>query len=222
MGNGAGPDPSRRLRRRIIRGVVVLCVVVVLAVVGVALSGLFSSDAPPSAPGAESVEAPTEPSPAPPGGPDELRVVVRKSRRRLLVFRGHTQIRSFPMVLGSEPEGDKQREGDGRTPLGTFYVCEKNPKSKFYLFMGISYPNEEDAARGLRDGLITREEHDAIVQAIAQRGTPPWYTRLGGEMGIHGGGTAWDWTRGCVALDNGDMRDLYALIREGTTVIIEP
>ena len=210
MGNEVRPDSSRRW---ITRGFVILCVAVVLAVVGVALSGLFSSDAPPSAPSAEG----PGPARASLGGPDELRVVVRKRARRLLVFRGKTQIRSFPMVLGSEPKGDKQREGDGRTPVGTFYVCEKNAKSKYYLFIGVSYPNGEDAARGLRDGLIKREEHDAIVRAIAERRTPPWYTRLGGEIGVHGGGTAWDWTRGCVALDN-----LYALIREGTTFTIEP
>jgi murein L,D-transpeptidase YafK len=197
-------------------------VIGVFAVAGAALSGLFSSKAPPSPPSAEGVPASAQMALPPAGAPDELRVVVRKSKRQLLVFRGDTQIRSFRVVLGSEPEGDKQREGDGRTPVGTFYVCEKNAESKFYLFMGISYPNEEDAARGLKDGLITSDQHDAILQAIAQRRTPPWYTRLGGEMGIHGGGTAWDWTRGCVALDNGDMRDLYALIREGTTVIIEP
>ena len=219
MGKETPPEASRWSRRRIITGVVLLCAAVVLPVVGVALSGLFSSDASPSEADAKAYLALLQP---PPGGPDTLRVVVKKAARRLLVFRGNTQIRSFPMVLGSQPEGDKEREGDGRTPLGTFYVCEKNEKSKYYLFMGISYPNEEDAARGLRDGLITRDQHSAILQAISERRTPPWYTRLGGEMGVHGGGTAWDWTRGCVALDNGDMRDLYALIREGTTVTIEP
>ena len=217
MSNQARPDSSRR---RITKVLAALCAIGVLAVAAAALSVLLSPDAPPSVSSAEGVPASVEPAQA--AGPGELRVIVSKSKRQLVVFRGDTQIRSFRVVLGSEPEGDKQRQGDGRTPVGTFYVCEKNAKSRFYLFIGVSYPNEEDAARGLKDGLITRDQHDAIVQAIAERRTPPWYTRLGGEMGIHGGGTAWDWTRGCVALDNGDMRDLYTLIREGTTVIIEP
>ena len=60
------------------------------------------------------------------------------------------------------------------------------------------------------------------MQAIEQRRCPPWYTRLGGEIGFHGGGTGWDWTEGCVALDNVDMRYLYAKIRIGTRVTIQP
>jgi murein L,D-transpeptidase YafK len=155
-------------------------------------------------------------------GPDEVLVVVAKGKRQLTVFRGEKEMKSFPIVLGAKAGEDKQREGDGRTPEGTFYVCEKNEKSKYYLFVGLSYPNEEDAERGLRDGLITAGERDAIVQAIEEQRKPPWYTKLGGEIGLHGGGTAWDWTEGCVGLDNGDMLELYALMRMGTTVVIEP
>lgn len=175
-----------------------------------------------SGPGAETRGAPVKTGPRPSVGPDELLVVIAKGKRQLTVFRGDTEIRSFPVVLGSRTDGDKVRQGDGRTPVGTFYVCEKNEKSKYYLFVGLSYPNAEDAERGLRDGLITREEHDQIVQANAEHRKPPWYTKLGGEIGLHGGGTAWDWTRGCVGLDNGDMRELYALMPMGTPVIIEP
>jgi len=155
-------------------------------------------------------------------GPDEVLVVVAKGKRQLTVFRGEKEMKSFPIVLGAKAGEDKQREGDGRTPEGTFYVCEKNEKSKYYLFVGLSYPNEEDAERGLRDGLIAAGERDAIVQAIEEQRKPPWYTKLGGEIGLHGGGTAWDWTEGCVGLDNGDMLELYALMRMGTTVVIEP
>jgi len=155
-------------------------------------------------------------------GPDELWVVVSKSKRRLTVFRGEKEMMTFPVVLGSKSGEDKQREGDGRTPVGAFYVCEKNEKSKYYLFIGISYPNEEDAERGLKDRLITGGQRDAIVQAIEDCAKPPWYTKLGGEIGLHGGGTAWDWTEGCIGLDNGDMRQLYSLLGMGTTVIIEP
>lgn len=201
-------------------GLMVLCAIGVFAWACVAFFGLLFSDADPVASSAEDPPAFVEPAPTP--GPEELWILISKSKRRLVVLRGQKELRSFPIVLGSEPDGDKQREGDGRTPTGTFYVCQKNAKSKYYLFIGLSYPNKEDAARGVRDRLITRQQHDAIVQAIAKHRTPPWYTRLGGEIGLHGGGTAWDWTRGCVALDNGDMRELYALMRIGTSVTIQP
>jgi lipoprotein-anchoring transpeptidase ErfK/SrfK len=51
---------------------------------------------------------------------------------------------------------------------------------------------------------------------------PPWDTRLGGEIFIHGHGASRDWTRGCIALDNEDMRELYGLVDVGTPVTILP
>ena len=205
-------------RRRIIIALAALGLLAVLAFAGIVLSDLFRSDAPLCA--AASAQPAPAPTPTPEsGGP---RVVVYKSRRQLILFRDGMEPKSYRITLGTEPDGDKERRGDCRTPLGTFYVCEKNQKSKFYLFVAISYPNEEDAARGLEHGLITRAQHDAIARAIAAHKTPPWHTRLGGEIGIHGGGTAWDWTQGCVAVDNADMRELYAEIPIGAEVTIEP
>lgn len=218
MANEAGPESSRRWIGRVL---VVLCAASVLVLLGLPLSGLFSSRTRPVAKGARSAPASAVPVPVP-SAPDQLHVVVSKNARRLVLYRGDQELRSFPIVLGPNSVGNKQREGDKRTPEGTYYVCEKNEKSKYYLFIGISYPNAEDAARGLQAGLITQPQHDAIVRAIAARKTPPWYTRLGGQIGLHGGGTAWNWTEGCVALENGDMRDLYALIRVGATVTIQP
>jgi murein L,D-transpeptidase YafK len=213
---------KRRPRRRVIIALAAACAVIGLATGFAVLhwtsgsgTGRTRSDFAKSMMPAAQVARPDV-------GPDEVLVVVNKSERRLKVFRGEKEVQSFPVVLGPKSQGDKQRQGDGQTPEGTFYVCEKNEKSKFYLFVGLSYPNQEDAERGLRDGLITAEEHDAIVQAIADHKKPPWYTKLGGEIGLHGGGTAWDWTEGCVGLDNGDMRELYALMPMGTVVVIEP
>jgi len=217
MSDRTQADP---LRRRLFMGLGVLCAFGVFVWACVVLFGPGFSDGGAAGSDAEGAEAVVVPDPTP--KPGELWVVVSKSKRRLVVLRGEETIRSYPIVLGSDPDGDKQREGDGRTPIGTFYVSEKNEKSKYYLFIGVSYPNEEDAERGLRDGLITDEEYETIVHAIEERRCPPWYTRLGGEIGFHGGGTGWDWTRGCVALDNKDMRELYALIREGVNVTIQP
>ncbi len=114
------------------------------------------------------------------------------------------------------------REGDGRTPEGTYYVCVKNPKSRFHLSLGISYPTPADAARGLRDRLITPAQHDAIVAAHRKRTTPPWNTALGGEIFIHGCGSSSDWTLGCVALDDDAMTELFDLVPIGTKIEIRP
>ncbi len=149
-------------------------------------------------------------------------LVVRKAARQLTLFSGGEAVRTYRVVLGFTPEGDKVRQGDGRTPEGTFYVCVKNDKSNFYLSLGLTYPDAEDAARGLRDGLITRKQHDRIASAARRKARPPWDTALGGEIFIHGGGTSSDWTAGCVALENAHIKELFDSVPMGTTVRIEP
>jgi murein L,D-transpeptidase YafK len=150
------------------------------------------------------------------------KILVRKKERRLTLYSGGEAVREFPVALGFSPEGDKARQGDGRTPEGAFYVCVKNERSAFHLSLGLSYPNAEDAERGLRDELITRRQYERIVSAIKNRRRPPWDTRLGGEIFIHGHGSTGDWTWGCVALENEAVKELFDAVLMGTTVIIEP
>lgn len=149
------------------------------------------------------------------------RIVVEKGARRLTLYSNGERVRVFQVALGFEPSGDKVKQGDGRTPEGEFYVCMKNDKSKFYLSLGLSYPNAEDADRGLRDGLITRAQHKQIVDAVERGAKPPWNTALGGEIFIHGGGATSDWTWGCVALANEHVKELFDAVPLGTHVSIE-
>ena len=149
-------------------------------------------------------------------------ILVKKGERRLLLFDGDRQLRVYRVGLGFTPTGDKTRQGDGRTPEGSFYVCVKNEASKFYRSLGLSYPDKAHAARGLRDGLINRAQHNEIISALDRRQRPPWNTRLGGEIFIHGNGSSNDWTWGCVALDDKDMKELFEAIPKGAPVVIEP
>lgn len=152
----------------------------------------------------------------------EPRLVISKNERVLTVFDGDKRLKSYKMVLGFDPKGVKEMEGDGRTPEGEFYVFTKNPKSRFHLSLGVSYPGKEDAERGLKQGFITKDEHDEIVAAIAEQRMPLQKTKLGGEIYIHGGGTASDWTEGCIALDNDQMTELFEAIPVGAKVTILP
>jgi murein L,D-transpeptidase YafK len=149
-------------------------------------------------------------------------IIIRKKDRKLELFDGETLIKTYPTALGFAPVGDKEREGDGKTPEGEFYVHFKNEKSKFYLSIGISYPNVGAAKRGLAAKLITQTEHDSIVRAIKEKRTPPQKTRLGGEIFIHGGGSATDWTQGCAALSNADIKELFDAIPLSAKVKIVP
>lgn len=150
------------------------------------------------------------------------RLVVRKSKRRLLVFDNEKLVKTYRIVLGASPAGDKVREGDGRTPEGEFTLAVKNPDSKFFLSLGLNYPNTEDAARGLETNLISQNEYDEILRAVDEKRMPPQKTALGGEIYIHGGGTAQDWTEGCVALENRDIEELFNALPPQISVRIEP
>ena len=150
------------------------------------------------------------------------RIVVLKSKRRLELYSDGALVRSYKIGLGLNPVSDKQRQGDRATPEGDFYIFTKNDKSAFYLSLGISYPNAEDAERGLRDGLISRGQHDTIVSAIKRKATPPQNTRLGGDIYIHGNGAGSDWTWGCVALENEHVKELFNAVPVGTPVTIKP
>lgn len=150
------------------------------------------------------------------------RIVIEKAKRRLAVFDGESVVAEFGIGLGFTPDGDKAIEGDGRTPEGDFYIFTKNPESRFFLSLGISYPTREDADRGLAEGLISEEEHRAIANAIDEKRMPPQKTKLGGEIYIHGGGDKSDWTEGCIALKNNEMRALFDAIPVGTPVMIKP
>src|ERR1700728_1357660 len=140
----------------------------------------------------------------------EHRITVVKRSRQLNLLSGRELIRTYPIALGRNSEADKSVEGDEATPLGEVYICAKNPRSRYFLSLCISYPNAEDAARGLAAGLISTAEHAQILDAMNARRMPPQNTRLGGEIYIHGhrDGDELQGTRGCIALNNADMQDL--------------
>ena len=149
------------------------------------------------------------------------RLVITKHSKTLIVFDGEEEVLRIPVVTGKN-SADKQREGDLATPEGEFYICYKNPESNYHRFLGLSYPNVEDAERGLRDKLISRAEYQQIRDAIAGRKCPPWKTSLGGEVGLHGPCPNITWTHGCVAMDVEQIGRLYDLLDIGDEVTILP
>lgn len=150
------------------------------------------------------------------------RIVVKKAERRLFLYDGNKLVKTYRVGLGLSPKGDKVRQGDRRTPEGDFYIFTRNDKSAFYLSLGVSYPNATHADRGLRDGLISKSQHAAIMRALKLKKTPPQNTALGGDIYIHGRGASSDWTWGCVALEDADIRELFDVTTVGTPVTILP
>jgi hypothetical protein len=140
------------------------------------------------------------------------RIEVFKAKRLLQLFDGDKLIKTYRVGLGTNPV----------PPEGSYFICDKNPQSKFHLSLAISYPGPADARRGLDAGLISKIEYKSIMQASAEHRSPPWNTKLGGEVFVHGNGASSDWTWGCVALDNPDIEELYRLVPVRTPIRIHP
>lgn len=145
---------------------------------------------------------------------------VSKANRRLEIWMNGRLVRGFACGTG-RGTGDKEREGDERTPTGRFRVCYKNPESRFHLSLGLSYPEREDADRGLAAGAITTEQHAAIHAAHDVGGIPDWYTPLGGEIMIHGGWDGIRGTAGCIAVSDADIEWLFGHVPLGAEVVVE-
>ncbi len=86
----------------------------------------------------------------------------------------------------------------------------------------MSYPNLTDASNGCKQGLISKRQYQSIARSLAGFEKPLQNTALGGDIFIHGGGTASDWTAGCIALDDCDIEDLCARLPLRTRVTIIP
>jgi murein L,D-transpeptidase YafK len=151
-----------------------------------------------------------------------MRVIIQKGERRLYLMDGDQAVLSAPIALGRASAGAKAREGDGKTPEGTYRICLTKPDGKHGRSLGLNYPNAADARAALVTKAIDENTYRAIAGAEAQRRRPPWGTVLGGEIYIHEGGADGDWTQGCVALNESDMDVLFPHYPEITQVVILP
>jgi murein L,D-transpeptidase YafK len=151
-------------------------------------------------------------------------IEIWKGARKMELRQGDAVVGRFRIVLGQQPKYGKERQGDGRTPVGRYYVSEKKADTQFHRFLGISYPNVDDAERGYQHRLIGAEQWADIFFANLRGEAPPSSTSLGGRVGIHGYGDRpylpIDWTEGCVAVSNDDIELIYDRAPVGTPVII--
>ena len=141
-------------------------------------------------------------------GPADRIVIEKKARRLLLTARGKV-IKTYRIALGGDPIGPKEREGDTRTPEGTYVIDSRNRDSRYHRSLHISYPNERDRKRA------------------QELGVPP-----GGDIMIHGLKKGFsrigdahaevDWTQGCIAVTDEEIEEIDMMAPNGTIVEIRP
>jgi len=131
-------------------------------------------------------------------------IVVDKSERSLMVYKGGKPFRIYPIGLGRNGSSNKLYSGDGATPEGKYRIIKKLAQSRYYKALLINYPNEEDRRQFIREKRL---------------GHIPRRAGIGGLIEIHGGGRD-TMTYGCIALDNKEMDEVYDLVDVGTPVAI--
>jgi hypothetical protein len=144
--------------------------------------------------------------------PGAERVLVDKSERKLVLFKGGRPYREYRISLGGMPEGPKQRAGDLRTPEGVYTLDWRNPRSRFYKSIHISYPNEQDRTRAAELGvdpggnIMIHGEHylPSLKRTLRRAKTPK------------------DWTEGCIAINNESMDEIWHEVADGTPIEIRP
>lgn len=157
-------------------------------------------------------------------------IEIRKASQVLLIRLGENVTRRFKVALGRGGQGDKQRIGDNKTPVGVYRVAGFREESPFHFFIHLSYPNVKDAFQGLRNHVISQRDFDRIITSLKSGIVPPQNTALGGSIGIHGIGEMTpeklrihqnlNWTQGCIALTNNEVMELTRYVQLGTRVEI--
>lgn len=164
------------------------------------------------------------------------RIEVRKSERILMLKKKSADkwvnYREYDIGIGRT--GDirpKKHRGDCRTPSGKYFICNINPSSSYgedpengnpLPSLMIGYPNRQDGWNALQTGKIDIKTYNLICEAIDAGKTPPQDTPLGNYLMVHGGGSNEDWTLGCIALDDEDMKELAGYAKIGMMIEILP
>ncbi|MHA1524266.1 MAG: L,D-transpeptidase family protein [Alphaproteobacteria bacterium] len=134
-------------------------------------------------------------------------IVIDKSQRKLTLLKGATVLKTYRVSLGRQPRGPKVKQGDARTPEGEYKIDWRNTRSGFHRSLHISYPNMADRAQARKLGVSS-----------------------GGDIMIHGikngfgwlgrAHLLWDWTNGCIAVTDQEIREIWSAAPNGTAVEI--
>ena len=137
------------------------------------------------------------------------KVLVEKSKRKLHLLKDNQAFRTFDIALGVAPVGDKEREGDQKTPEGLYYLDLRNPNSDFFLSIRVSYPDYTDRMEARRKGL----DPGGQIMIHGQPNVPTYSAAYYAKE---------DWTNGCIAVSNSDMIDIWLMTPNNVPIEIVP
>ena len=162
------------------------------------------------------------------GDSDELWLLVDTGKKNISVMHQRQVLHIYDSIsIGEGGASLDKIQGDKKTPLGDYHVSRISYDSKFYLFIGLDYPDIAQAERALKAGIIDKKHYTSIRNSLRNKQPPPQHTPLGGYIGIHGVGkgdkqihATVNWTNGCVALTDRQIDDLESWVYIGMRVAI--
>ena len=137
------------------------------------------------------------------------RLTLEKEKRLLTAWSNGIAVRRYLVALGLNPVGAKEFEGDYKTPEGQYIINERNANSAYYKNVGVSYPNEADRKRAAAMG----RPPGGLIKI---HGLAPTFAHIGA---LH---RAYDWTHGCIAVDNQEMEEIFSRTKLGSPIVITP
>ena len=137
------------------------------------------------------------------------KVLVEKSARKLHLMKEGVPFRTFDIALGIRPVGDKEKEGDFKTPEGRYLLDARNPDSEFFLSIHVSYPDQQDRREARKKGV----DPGGAIMIHGQPNNPDKTEAYYRTQ---------DWTNGCIAVSNSAMIDIWLMTVENTPIEIRP
>nr|WP_295900082.1 L,D-transpeptidase family protein [uncultured Bdellovibrio sp.] len=139
------------------------------------------------------------------------RILVSKDRKDLYLIQDDVVLKTYKVAFGLQPNGHKQFEGDQKTPEGIYYIDSKNPQSAYYLSLHVSYPNKADTEYARSKG--KSPGGNIMVHGFPNPDRPDFLRFV---QGFH----PYNWTAGCMAVTNEEIREIYSVVDVGTTIEI--
>ena len=141
--------------------------------------------------------------------PAAEKVVVEKEKRKLHLIKDDVIFRTYDIALGIAPIGDKETEGDFKTPEGIYTLDTRNSDSDFFLSIHISYPNSKDRREARTKGVFPGGQ----IMIHGQPNEPTYSAAYYRKQ---------DWTNGCIAVSNSDMIDIWLMTSNDIPIEIRP
>jgi len=142
------------------------------------------------------------------GGPAD-KILINKKERQLTLLSTGKVLKTYRIALGGNPNGPKERQGDNKTPEGTYFIDARNKDSRYHISLHLSYPNERDRRRARARGVSPGG--DIMIHGIKNG-----YSSVGE---LH---TEYDWTKGCIAVTDEEIEEIERFVPDGTPVEIRP